>query len=102
MRLRPDKEPCSQPSNGSWQEASEINRLEDLSFEELLTQLMQASGHQMPAAPSSPNLRRLGKRLEAVERRKGAINPLVQILREIDGTTRGLPSETSTRPVKNQ
>jgi hypothetical protein len=62
-----------------------MNRLEDLSFEELLTQLMQASGHQTPAAPSSPNLRRLGKRL-----------------REIDGTSRGLPSEKTDASCKRQ
>jgi hypothetical protein len=65
----------------------------ELSFEEALALLMQASEQQSALTPSSPSLRRLGKRLEDVERRRGATNPLVQILREIDGTSRGLPSE---------
>jgi hypothetical protein len=73
----------------------------DLSFEEALTLLMRASEQQTALAPSSPNLRRLRKRLEAVERRRVTANPLVQILREIDGTTWGLPSE-NPYAVKNQ
>jgi hypothetical protein len=73
----------------------------ELSFEEALALLMQASEQQSALTPSSPSLRRLGKRLEDVERRRGATNPLVQILREIDGTSRGLPSEkTDGRAVE--
>jgi hypothetical protein len=64
------------------------------SIEELFNRLTGDRAAR-PLATPRPGLRSFQARLEAVERRAGPTDLLGKLLREIDGTSRGLPTSAN-------